>query len=55
MTASPPQEGDVRYIGPVPEVYLRGKWRVMGDEGLTPAPDDGSGPAFKGHDDDSDG
>ncbi|MFJ2237928.1 hypothetical protein [Streptomyces sp. NPDC087859] len=55
MTASAPQEGEVRYTGPAPEVYLDGHWQVMGDEGISAPVDDVQTVFFKGHDDDPDG
>ena len=55
MTASTPREGEVRFTGPAPEVYLEGQWQVMGDEGLTDPVDDVPTVFFKGQDDDPDG
>ncbi|MFI1566818.1 hypothetical protein ACH4ZX_27820 [Streptomyces sp. NPDC020490] len=48
MTASPPEEGEVRFTGPAPEVYLNGRWQVMGDEAVTGPLDDAPGFFFKG-------
>lgn len=54
MTASTPQEGEVRFTGAVPEVYLDGAWGPMGDEGVIAPVDDVPTVFFKGRGDDPD-